>query len=197
MKIIIISGTPGCGKTSVSKKISEKIKAKIISLNELTVSENLTLTYDKKRETHVVDFNKLIPHVENLIELYKKEDIDFLLIEGHFSDAIPEKYIDYAIILRCNPDELYKRLEKRGYKIEKIRENIQAEILGNCTNFFIQKQIKSPMYEIDTSDLTIDSLAKIIIDLTVKNINVENFLPGKIDWLEILSQNDRIHEFFD
>ena len=197
MKIIIISGTPGCGKTSVSKKISEKINAKTISLNELTVSENLTLKYDKKRETHVVDFNKLIPHVEKLIELYNKENTEFLLIEGHFSDAIPEKYVDYVIILRCNPDELFKRLEKRGYSIQKIRENIQAEILGNCTNFFIQKQIKSPMYEIDTSNLTIDSIVKIIIDLTVKNINVEKYIPGKIDWLEILSQNDRIHEFFD
>ncbi|TFG00490.1 MAG: AAA family ATPase [Promethearchaeota archaeon] len=197
MKIIIISGTPGCGKTSVSKKISEKIKAEIISLNELTVSENFTLKYDKKRETHVVDLSKLIPYVENLIELYNKGNTEFLIIEGHFSDAIPEKYIDYVIILRCNPDELYKRLEKRGYKIKKIRENIQAEILGNCTNFFIQKQIKSPMYEIDTSNLTIDSIVKIIIDLTVKTINVENFLPGKIDWLEILSQNDRINEFFD
>ena len=197
MKIIIISGTPGCGKTSVSKKISEKINAKTISLNELTVSENLTLKYDKKRETHVVDFNKLIPHVEKLIELYNKENTEFLLIEGHFSDAIPEKYVDYVIILRCNPDELFKRLEKRGYSIQKIRENIQAEILGNCTNFFIQKQIKSPMYEIDTTNLTIDSIVKIIIDLTVKNINVEKYIPGKIDWLEILSQNDRIHEFFD
>ena len=197
MKIIIISGTPGCGKTSVSKKISEKINAKTISLNELTVSENLTLKYDKKRETYVVDFNKLIPYVENLIELYNKENTEFLLIEGHFSDVIPDKYIDYVIILRCNPDELYKRLEKRGYNIKKIKENIQAEILGNCTNFFIQKQIKSPIYEIDTTNLTIDSLAKIIIDLIVNNINLEKYILGKIDWLEILSQNDRIHEFFD
>lgn len=197
MKIIILSGTPGCGKTSVSKRISEKINAKIISLNELTVSENLTLKYDKKRETYVVDFNKLVPYVEKLIELYKKENTEFLLIEGHFSDVIPDKYIDYVIILRCNPDELYKRLEKRGYKKEKIRENVQAEILGNCTNFFIHKQIKSPMYEIDTTDLSEESLAKIIIDLIIKEVKTENYILGKIDWLEILAQNDRIHEFFD
>jgi adenylate kinase len=197
MKIIILSGTPGCGKTSVSKKISEKINAKIISLNELTVSENLTLKYDKKRETYVVDFNKLVPYVEKLIELYKKENTEFLLIEGHFSDVIPDKYIDYVIILRCNPDELYKRLEKRGYKKEKIRENVQAEILGNCPNFFIHKQIKSPMYEIDTTDLSEESLAKIIIDLIIKEVKTENYILGKIDWLEILAQNDRIHEFFD
>ncbi|MFX1393093.1 MAG: adenylate kinase family protein [Promethearchaeota archaeon] len=197
MKIIIISGTPGCGKTSVSKKISERINAKIISLNELAVSKKLTLKYDKKRETYVIDNNKLIQYVENLIELYKKEYIEYLLIEGHFSDIIPDKYIDYVIILRCNPDELLKRLEKRGYKIEKIRENIQAEILGNCTYYFVQKQIKSPIYEIDTTNLSLETTSKIIIDLIIKNINTKNYILGKIDWLEILAQNNRIHEFFD
>ena len=197
MKIIAISGTPGTGKTSVSKKLSEIANAKFISLNKLAVSEQLTLKYDKKRDTHVVDFKKLIPHVINQIESYKKTNIEFLLIESHFSDIIPEKYIDYAIILRCNPDELYKRLEKRGYKKEKIIENVQSEILGNCANFFIEKQIKSPIYEIDTTSLTIEAISKVIIDLINNNIKVEKYVIGKVDWLEFLAQEDRIQEFFE
>ena len=197
MKIIAISGTPGTGKTSVSKKLSEIANAKFISLNKLAVSEQLTLKYDKKRDTHVVDFKKLIPHVINQIESYKKTNIEFLLIESHFSDIIPEKYIDYAIILRCNPDELYKRLEKRGYKKEKIIENVQSEILGNCANFFIEEQIKSPIYEIDTTSLTIEAISKVIIDLINNNIKVEKYVIGKVDWLEFLAQEDRIQEFFE
>ncbi|GAG77928.1 unnamed protein product, partial [marine sediment metagenome] len=35
MKNIIISGTPGCGKTSVAKELSNLISGRIISLNEL------------------------------------------------------------------------------------------------------------------------------------------------------------------
>jgi len=105
MKIIIISGTPGTGKTSVSKKLSEIANAKYISLNKLAVSEQLILKYDKKRDTQVVDLKMLIPHIINQIETYKKTNIDFLLIESHFSDFIPEKYIDCAIVLRCNPNE--------------------------------------------------------------------------------------------
>ena len=197
MKIIAISGTPGTGKTSVSKKLSEIANAKFISLNKLAVSEQLTLKYDKKRNTHVVDFKKLVPHIINQIESYKKTNIELLLIESHFSDIIPEKYIDYAIILRCNPDELYKRLEKRGYKKEKIIENVQSEILGNSANFFLEKQIKSPIYEIDTTLLTIEKIVNVIIDLIINNVNLENYIIGKIDWLELLAQEDRIHEFFD
>lgn len=197
MKIIVISGTPGTGKTSVSKKLSEIANAKFISLNKLAVSEQLTLKYDKKRDTHVVDFKKLIPHVINQIESYKKTNIEFLIIESHFSDIIPEKYIDYAIILRCNPDELYKRLEKRGYKKEKIIENVQSEILGNCANFFIERQIKSPIYEIDSTSLTIEEISRVIIDLMNESIKVENYIIGKVDWLESLAQEDRIQEFFE
>lgn len=197
MKILLISGTPGTGKTTVAKKINELIEAKIVSLNELAISEKLTLKYDKERETHVVDFDKLIPYIKDLIEQYKKENSEILIIESHFSDIVPDNYIDYAFVLRCSPDKLYNRLEKRGYNKEKIKENVQTEILGNCANFLIQKQLKVPIYEIDTSILTIESIAKIILDLIANNIKEENYIIGKIDWLEILAKDDRINQFFD
>jgi len=192
MKIVAISGTPGCGKTSVSKKISEKIGAQIISLNELAIAEGLTLKFDSKRNTHVIDADRLIPHVIDLIEKFKKESLEFLIIESHFSDIIPEKYVDYAIVLRCHPDILYKRLETRGYKKGKIIENVQAEILSQCTNFFIEQQSKVPIFEIDTSNLSSDAVSDIIIDIIVKNKDREKFQVGKVDWLEILAQNDTL-----
>jgi adenylate kinase len=197
MEIIIISGTPGTGKSTVSKQISEMIDAKIISLNELAISEKLTLQYDKKRETYIVDFDKLIPYLINLIESFKNAGHKFLIIEGHFADIVPNEFINYAIVLRCDPEQLSNRLKKRGYKREKVRENVQAEILGNCVNYLIQKQINSPTYEIDTTLLTIESIAKTIIDLIIYNKNVEGFKIGKVDWLEKLAYENNINEFFD
>ena len=194
MKIIIISGTPGTGKTSVSRKISEMVDANIISLNELAISENFTLEYDKERDTYIVDFEKLIPYVANYIDVLKKQK--YLIIEGHFSDIIPNKYIDYSFVLRCDPEYLYNRLKERDYNKKKIIENIQAEILGNCANYLIQKQLKSPIYEIDTTHLTIDSVAIIIMDIIVNNKNGEKFVIGKIDWLEKLASENRLSKFF-
>ena len=74
---------------------------------------------------------------------------------------------------------------------------MQAEILGNCVTYFVQKQIESPLYEIDTSFLTIESLAKIIIDLITCNKNAEQFKIGRVDWLEKLSHENRINNFFE
>jgi len=197
MKNIIISGTPGCGKTSVAREISKLVDTKIISLNELAISEKFLFEYDKKRKTYIVDFEIFRPYVLKKIKKIQKSNHPFLIIESHFSDIIPDKYIDYVFILRCEPDELIKRLKKKNYDSKKIIENIQAEILGNCVNYFIQKQIKVPLFEIDTTHLDIESIAKIIIDIVVGNKDGDNYYIGKIDWLEKLFQENRLEEFFD
>ncbi|UCD01785.1 MAG: adenylate kinase family protein [Promethearchaeota archaeon] len=198
MKNLVISGTPGSGKSSVAKEISNLIGAKIISLNELAISDKFSFEYDEDRKTYIVDFEIFLPYIlEKIEEIKKKNNPAFLIIESHFSDIIPEKFIDYAFILRCDPDELGKRLEKKNYASKKVAENIQAEILGNCVNYFIQKQMKGPLFEIDTTNLSIRSVAKIIIDIVVKNKDGNEYFIGKIDWLEKLFQENRLEEFFE
>ncbi|MFX1280638.1 MAG: adenylate kinase family protein [Promethearchaeota archaeon] len=197
MKTIIISGTPGCGKTSVAHELSNLILGKIISLNELAISENFSFDYDEDRKTVIVDFKIFLPNVLKKIKNLKKKNPHHIIIESHFSDVIPNKYIDYAFILRCNPDELINRLKKKNYNSKKIKENIQAEILGNCTNYFIEKNTKKPLFEIDTSNLSIEAVAKIIEEIINGKQEGKEYSIGKIDWLEKLYQEDRLKEFFD
>ncbi|MFX0038440.1 MAG: adenylate kinase family protein [Promethearchaeota archaeon] len=197
MKNIIISGTPGCGKTSVVKEMTNLLQAKIISLNELAISDKFSFEYDEERKTHIVDFEIFLPYIIKKINKIEQSDTPFLIIESHFSDIIPEKYVDYAFILRCDPDELYERLKQKNYSSKKIIENIQSEILGNCANYFIQKKIKSPLFEIDTTNRSINSIAKIIVDIILGNKDGNKYIIGKIDWLEKLFQENRLEEFFD
>ncbi|MFX0141915.1 MAG: AAA family ATPase [Candidatus Hodarchaeota archaeon] len=75
MKKVVISGTPGCGKTSVAKEISNLIGAKIISLNELAISDEFSFEYDEDRKTYVVDFEIFLPYVLKKIEEIKKKII--------------------------------------------------------------------------------------------------------------------------
>ena len=197
MKILIVSGTPGTGKTTVSKNLLNYLKAKIISLNELAISEKLIINYDTERETSVINEKKLVSYVIKLIKYYNKLDLELLIIESHFSDIVPVQYIDFVIILRCDPDELCVRLKKRGYKKEKIRENVQSEILGNSANYFLNKQLNKPIMEIDTTNKNIDLITKTIIGILTGKVDVNEYIIGKIDWLEKISQEDRLLLFFD
>ncbi|MFW9864925.1 MAG: adenylate kinase family protein [Candidatus Thorarchaeota archaeon] len=197
MKIIIISGTPGCGKTSVANEISKLIESKIISLNELAISNNFSLEYDQKRNTYIVDFEVFRPYILKRIKKLEKTNPPFLILESHFSDIIPSNYLDFVFILRCDPDELYNRLKNRKYSAKKIIENIQAEILGNCVNYFIQKNIKVPFFEIDTTRININTVANIIVDIVLGKKDGNEYQVGKIDWLEKLDQENRLKDFFD
>ena len=197
MIFIIISGTPGCGKTSVANELIKLIDGKIISLNELVTSSDLSFEFDEERKTYIVDFQTFLPLVLQKINEIKLIKPQFLIIESHFSDIIPDKFIDYIFILRCDPDELIKRLKVKNFEKKKIMENVQAEILGNCVNYFLEKKIKSPLFEIDTSNLSVNDVAKIIINIVVDKKNKEKYQIGNVDWLEKLFQEDRFKEFFD
>jgi len=197
MKVVIFSGTPGTGKTVITRKVSEKIGAKAISLSEFAVKNNLILSFDSKRDTYVIDEDKIVPEIINLIEKSRNQGISTLIIEGHLTDIIPEKYIDLVIVFRCDPDILYKRLKLRGYSGEKARENVQSEILGNCANFFVEKEMKKPLLEIDTSADEIDYLVNVIADIISLKKNITKYALGKIDWLEKLSAENRLDNYFD
>jgi adenylate kinase len=201
MKNIIISGTPGCGKTAVSKVISNSINAQIISLNEVASSDNFSFEFDQERETYIVDFKILMPFILKEIKNIKELNPPYLIIEGHFADIIPNDLIDIAIILRCSPDELYERLKDRNYKNNKITENVQAEILGNCVNYFLKKKINYPLFEIDTSNKSVESVVETIIDIIKSNKNSSNYTQkyhvGHIDWLEKLFQENRLNDYFE
>ncbi|MHA1670902.1 MAG: adenylate kinase family protein [Promethearchaeota archaeon] len=197
MKVVLFSGTPGTGKTLITGKMSELISAKVISLSEFAVKKDLILSFDSKRDTYVIDEEKIVPEIIDLIKKSKSQGLSNLIIEGHLTDIIPEEFIDLVIVLRCEPEILYRRLKSRGYSEEKIIENVQSEILGNCANFFVEKEMKKPLLEIDTSNIDIDKLVNIIVELILHKKNIKNYILGKIDWLEQLSAENRLDKYFD
>lgn len=172
--MIIITGTPGTGKTTVSKLLADKINAKLISINSLLDDYNLNLGTDEVRGYKIVDTKAMIPIVDNI----KDEHADELIIfEGHLAQDYPNS--DKVIVLRCNPDILSKRLEKRNWSDKKVKENIEAEILGICTTESYETY-GDIIQEIDTSNNTPED----IVDMIINVINNKKEYPlGVIDYL--------------
>lgn len=130
MVVVIVTGTPGTGKTLLAKELAKK-GFEYVDANKVIEENKLVESFDKKRDTNVVDEKKLSDAFVKLIKSSKAANI---VIDSHMSHCIPAKYVDVCIVTKCGLKVLKKRLEKKGYSKEKVRENLDAEILDICLN---------------------------------------------------------------
>ncbi|WP_323735538.1 adenylate kinase family protein [Methanosphaera sp. ISO3-F5] len=172
--LVIITGTPGTGKTSVTSKLREKIDATFISINSLLEDYDLNLGTDEKRGYKIVDTDKMVPVVDAIVRDSQKE---LIIFEGHLAQDYPNA--DLVIVLRCDPLILRDRLNTRDWKDEKIQENVSAEILGICTSESYETY-GDCIQEIETSNKSIDELADEIVDVINGDVS---FSLGEIDYL--------------
>lgn len=145
MKVIIVTGSVASGKTTYAKRLAKEKNYEYISVNEIIKENKLNKEYDKKRKCYVIDTKKLNNILIKLIRSSKKS----LVIDSHLSHYLSPKYVDLCIVTKCNLKELKKRLQKRKYSKEKIKENIQVEIFDICLNE--AKELKHKVKIIDTS----------------------------------------------
>lgn len=164
--LIALTGTPGVGKSTVAK-ILERRGYRVFSVNEL--AEKFGCILGEEEGSKVVDVDKLAKEV-------RKVEKDLTIIEGHLSHLLKP---DLAIVLRCNPIELKKRLEERGWSTEKILENVEAEIV-DVILIEAMENVKE-VYEVDTTNLSPEEVADIVEEILKGGGS--KFKPGKIDWI--------------
>ncbi len=139
MKVIAITGTPGTGKTTVAKLLSKKLHFKYIDVNIVIRENKLIAGYDKKRKCRIVDEKKLCSILIKKIKAMRQSKLKGVIIDSHLSHYLPKRHVDLCIIAKCSLKTLEKRLKKRGYAKEKIRENIDSEIFDICRMEAVEK----------------------------------------------------------
>ena len=149
MKVIAVTGTPGTGKTTLSKKLAKKSGFYYIGVNKIISRYKLSEGYDRKRKSKIVDIKKLNKKLIEIIDLSRKSRLNGIIIDSHLSHYLPKKYIDFCIVVKCGIKELNKRLKRKKYHKNKIMENIQAEIFDICLNE--AKERKHKIIIVDTT----------------------------------------------
>ena len=129
--VIIITGTPATGKSSLARELSLLTKFRHIDVNRLVKEGRLKTGYDSRRKVRIVP----IPLLNRfLLKNYIKKPHKGLIIESHLAHYLPSKYTDLCLVTVTDLKTLNKRLQKRGYQEAKIRENLDAEIFRTCEN---------------------------------------------------------------
>jgi len=186
MTAILIGGTPGTGKTKVAKVLGSKLHVEVISLGELAKENGCVSARDIARDTGIIDEDCLVDAIIPLVEDKSKR----LVIEGHYIDLVPSRSVERAFILRTHPDVLRERLTTRGYKAEKIQENVEAEVLGVCQMDAIDAFREEKVFEIDTSKTSPPDVAELI-----EKMMQEPPAPIRIDWMEMLEREGQLDDY--
>ncbi|CAD5113625.1 DgyrCDS2788 [Dimorphilus gyrociliatus] len=154
---IMITGTPGTGKSTLGRELADRTGLKYINVGELAKENNFFDGFDQDLVCPVIDEDRVIDEME--------EDMNDggVVVDYHGCDFFPKRWFDLVIVLRTDNTKLYERLEKRGYKGKKLRENIECEIFGTLLEEAQEAYDRQIVQEVknDTPDDMEDNLTKI------------------------------------
>jgi adenylate kinase len=178
--LVLLTGTPGTGKSTLSELLVKELRGKLVKINQLVEEKNLYTGHDPEKGYLEVDLNALKRELLRIVMQSPEEEDFWIIIEGHLSHYFPTA--DLVIVLRTNPCVLEERLIKRGWDRAKIHENLEAEALDVCTWEAFQIH-GDTVHEMDTTIISPEEAVKQIL----KIINGEKTFPvGNIDFTEFL-----------
>lgn len=152
---IMITGSPGVGKTTVANALGKKLKCKVVNENEFAVGKGIG-TWNVEEDELVVPLRTLEKALNKMLENEKK-----IIVEGHLLCEIKLK-VDFVVLLRLHPELLEARLAMRGYKAEKVQNNVLCEGIDYCKKHALRKYPKKRIIEIYAGKNIKETIAQIL-----------------------------------
>ena len=190
-RILIVTGTPGVGKSSASELLASRIGAKSISLGALVEKEELHVRVDRNRDTLVADMKRVRKRVEDTIA----NSVGDIVIEGHYAvDVVPPEDVHLVLVLRRDPQELERVLRERLYREEKVRENLAAEILDVCLYDAVTRCGVNRVCEVNVTGRKVEDVVEEIVQILEGKRKCR---VGLVDWLGRLEAEGRLDEYLE
>lgn len=169
--IIAITGTPGVGKTTVSKLLAERLGYEYVNLRDYALENCIG---EMKGDELEVEVDELAYNFERD---FKGKDV---VVDGHLSHFLPA---DIVIVLRAHPKLIGERLTERGYSREKIGENVEAELVDVILVEALEEN--ENVIEVDTTGKTPEEVVDEILGLIEKGVKKR---VGLVDWSEVYDE---------
>ncbi len=190
-RVILITGTPCVGKTTLARQLTKQLNATYINLTELAEKEQLITGEDKERKTIIINEDKMRRKIREILDT--AQDGDTIIIDGHYAAAVvPKNHTTHIFVLRRNPVELRTLMEKNGFQNAKVWENLASEILDVCLVEAVSKHEKEKVCELD---VTGKSLGDAVNEVMAILDNRKKCRTGHIDWLGMLEAEGLLDDY--
>ncbi len=189
-KVILITGTPCVGKTTVAKELAQRLNGTYINLTDLALDHNLIVGEDTERRTTIIDETKMRA---KLTEIINTQGSTSVVIDGHYAASVsPKEKVTHVFVLRRNPVQLRELMEKSGFKDQKLWENLASEILDVCLTEALREQDAGKVCELDVTDKSTEDVLKDIFE--VLGNQKECRLAG-VDWIGLLEREGKLDQY--
>lgn len=189
-RVILVTGTPCVGKTSVARLLTAQLDALYINLTDLAMNENLVSGKDEKRNSMIVNERAMRKKISEIISKCDKKDI---VIDGHYAvTVVPKELVTYVFILRRDPVELRKFMQHSGFSNRKLSENLASEILDVCLVDALNVHGEGKICELDATDKDSEEIVNEILEIMS---NPSKCCVGIVDWLGKLESEGLLDEF--
>lgn len=119
---ILVTGTPGVGKSHLCAKLSEDLKLKYHDISAVAKDQGFVDGHDEEYDCPILDEDKLLDYLEPIMSAGGN------IVEYHSCDFFPERWFDAVFVVTCNNTILHDRLTERNYNPKKLQSNIECEI---------------------------------------------------------------------
>ncbi len=120
---VLITGTPGTGKTSLASLVAGQSGFQHIEVGKWVKERGLHDGWDSELQCFVLDEDKVCDAMEESMSRGGN------VVDYHGCDFFPERWFDLVVVLQTDNGILYDRLQRRGYTGRKLQENIECEIM--------------------------------------------------------------------
>ena len=189
-RVILVTGTPCIGKTSVARSLTSKLNALYVNLTELAMQEKLISGRDEERGSIIVDENRMRRKINEIIKNCDKQDV---IIDGHYAvNVVPKNLVTWVFVLRRNPIELRKFMEQSGFSGRKLWENLASEILDVCLVDALKVVDEGRACELDITGKSIEEAVDEILKTLSRH---KTCCVGVVDWLGKLESEGLLDQY--